>query len=147
MYQAFVGRSQLLVIPGLAALFSRLMYGAQGWKKRCIKTALAGALGLPLLLTVVGSVGAAIAWAASVNTVLAVVFFLVLGGGFILGMIWIAGRMSSRSVPIEAARWLQGRQFKPTDRKRRSQGIRFALWIPSLTALVVGLFLLPVWGI
>jgi hypothetical protein len=29
MYQAFVGWSQLLVIPGLAALFSRLMYGAR----------------------------------------------------------------------------------------------------------------------
>jgi len=147
MYQAFVGWSQLLVIPGLAALFSRLMYGAQGWRKRCIKTALAGALGLPLLLTVVGSVGAAIAWAASVNVILAVVFFVVLGGGFILGMIWIAGRMNRRSVPIEAARWLEGRQLKPIDRKRRSQGIRLALWIPSLTVLLVGTFLLPIWGV
>ena len=147
VYQAFVGWSQLLVIPGIAALFSRLMYGAKGWRKRAIKILLAGALGPALFLMVVISVGTAIAWAASVNPILCVVFFVVFGGGVILGMIWIAGWMNRRSIPIEAEKWLEERQFKSIDRKLRDLGICIALGIPSLTVLLVSTFLLPIWAV
>jgi len=145
--QAFVAGAQLLVIPSTAALFSRLIYGAKGWPVRAIKIVLAGALALPLFLTAFGIVGAAIAWAASVNVILFTVFFVVLGGGFTFGTIWVAVRISRRSIPIEAERWLKERQLKSIDRKRRSRGIRVALWIPGLTVLLAGTFLLPIWGV
>jgi len=147
VYQAFVGWSQFIVIPGFAALFSRLMYGTQGWKKRAAEIVLAGALGVPLLMTLVISSVAAIAWAASKNPILGVISFLVFACGIVRGAVWIAGRMNRRTVAIEGARWLKERQLLPVDRKRRSQGIRFALWIPLLTVLLVGTFLLQIWGV
>ena len=147
-YQAFVGWSQLVVIPGIAALFSRLMYGSQGWRRRAINTLLLGSFGLALFLTVFFSVIAEMVWSASVHWTLFIASAVILGGGFIVGIAWTIKRIQHRSVALEEARWLNDkqRQITATDRRWRNRGIRIALWIPSLTALLVGTFLVPIWG-
>ena len=147
-YRAFVGWSQFAVIPGIAALFSRYIYGRRGWLRRAVKIILAGSIGLAVCLTALLSSAAAIAWAASVNAILFVVLLVLLGGGIILATAWLAGKISRRSIPIESARWLEERQrgTGADDRKWMNRGIRWALWIPSLTVLLAGGFFLPVWG-
>lgn len=149
IYQAIVGWGQLMVIPGLAALFSRLMYGPKGWPRRAVKILLAGSVGVVCLLLVIIFTGAAIAWTATINSMLFVASLLVLGGGVTLGIVWIAAKIHRRSIPLEAARWLEERQrgVKPTDRKWRNRGICLAAWIPTLTGLILALFLFPIWGV
>jgi len=148
-HQAFIAWSQFLVIPGMEALFSRLMYGPQGWSRRAINIILAGSFGLALFLAVFFSLIAAIVWAASVSWVLFVVLFVILVPGFVFGASRVVSRISKRSVELETARWLQDKQrnLTATDRKCRNRGIRTALWIPSVTVLLVGIFLVQIWGV
>src|SRR5579859_2829973 len=51
--------AQLVLIPGLAAIFSRLIYGRHNWKKRVLTILALGSVGPPVLfglLVVIGLV-------------------------------------------------------------------------------------------
>src|SRR6476660_3409384 len=147
-YQAFVGWSQFVLIPGMAILFSRLMYGPRGWRKRAITILAAGSLGVFLLLF--GVIGAAfvIGWTASVYPWLGAVSAAATIGGIVLGINWIVRKTADRSIRMESERWLEERrQHTPIDRRRKDRAIRWALWIPSAMVLVVGLSFIQVWGL
>jgi hypothetical protein len=141
--------TQFLLLPGIAALFSRLIYGRPGWGKRALVIFLAGTVGAPLLLAALLLVLMFIVWAADLSEVFGLVVLPFVIGGMIWALFFAIRQTGRRSVAIEADRWLAERHagVSARERKLRSLGISCSLWVPALTVLVVILFLPQTWGL
>jgi hypothetical protein len=61
---------QLLMIPGLAALLSRMTYGSENWLRRALLIIVLGAALAPALITLIIVVGVPLGWAFSVSKAL-----------------------------------------------------------------------------
>lgn len=65
-FQSVVLFGQLLLIPGMAAILSRIMYGSSGWRRRALAIFAVGSLGLPasiaLFAVVMAIVDSALVW-------------------------------------------------------------------------------------
>ncbi|MBZ5525353.1 MAG: hypothetical protein LAP21_24260 [Acidobacteriia bacterium] len=146
---------QFLLIPGCAVLFSRILYGAQGWGWRALTILSVGALGPFILIALLVAAGFGAEWVASISespmiaTALPIAIAVLLMAGIAMGVFLFARRKARRGIELEAARWLAERQpgADPGERRWRNRGIRWASWIPSLTVAVVFLFLPETWGI
>jgi hypothetical protein len=148
-YSAVVAWGQLLVIPGLAALLSRIMYGSYHWGRRAAMILLVGSFGVPVVLTLIFIPVGLLVWAYSISKVIFVVILPVLVGVVILSLRFVIRRGAKWSVQLESRRWLTEREsgIDPRERKWRSRGIRLAPWIPVLIVLLVFLFLPEIGGI
>jgi len=142
-YQAVVLWGQLLTIPGMAAVFSRIFYGAHNWRRRTLTILLAGSLGVPVAITAVATLAVLLAWTADVSLILFGVLTPVVGGAVALGILFCIRKFDNWNVQAEAVRWLAEREagLDLRARRRRDREIRLALWIPSTTVLLVFLFL------
>ena len=151
--------AQLLLIPGLAALFSRLMYGPSGWYVRALWIVVATPVGLAGLGALIFGIALPLDWIVSVlfaanpqswiDAALSILTFLVLVVGVTFAL-WIAYKRSAKkSVELESARWLRERQsgIDAQQREWRNRGIRWALWIPGTVVLAVFLFLPEIVGL
>jgi hypothetical protein len=147
-YPAIVAWGQLLLIPGLAALLSRIMYGPYRWGRRAATILLVGSFGVPVVLTLIFVPVGLLVWAFSVSKVF-LVLLPVLVGVVILSLRFVIRKGAKWSVQLESRRWLEERQsgIDPRERKWRSRGIRLASCIPVLIVLLVFLFLPEIWGI
>jgi hypothetical protein len=147
-YQATVCVGQLLLIPGLAALLSRIMYGAYRWRTRTLAILLAGILAVPIGITVLAIVIVPLAWTFDTSRILFDLLLSVSLVGIVFGLFAAKQKSEKWGVRAEAARWLAERQsgIVPRDVKWRNRGIRFATCFPSLLVLLVFLFLPEVWG-
>lgn len=152
-YQKIVLCAQVLLIPGMAAVFSRIMYGSFQWRRRTLTILLAGSLGVPIamimfFIPVIISI-VLLAWAFAVHWVLFAVLLPLVLGAIMLGLLLLVRKSGKWSVQAEANRWLAERHSESTQRecKWRNRGIRFALCLPVLTVLPVFLFLPETWGV
>ena len=151
-YQAVVYLGQFLLIPGLAALLSRIMYGPYRWPRRTLTILLAGSFGMPLAVIVAMIVLAVplvvLVWAFRVSHFLFALLLPVIVGGTLFGLLAAVRKSGKWSVQAEAARRLAERQsgVSPRDRQWRIRGIRLASCIPSAMVLLVFLFLPEIWG-
>ncbi len=147
-YQSAVYFGQLLLIPGLAALLSRIMYGPYGSGRRTVTILLAGSLGVPIVMTGVLIPIALLAWAYDVSQLLFDVLWPVILLGMVTGLFVAIRRLGGRGVPAEASRWLAERRsgIDLREIKWRKLGIHFASWVPASMVLLFFLFLPEVWG-
>lgn len=147
-YQGIVWLGQLLLIPGLAALLSRIMYGPYGSGRRTVTILLAGSLGVPIVMIGVLIPIALLAWAYDVSQLLFDVLLPVILVGMVTGLFVAVRRSGSRDVQAEASRWLaeRGSGIDPREIKWHKRGIHFASWIPASMVLLFFLFLPEVWG-
>ncbi len=151
-YQSVVYLGQFLLIPGLAALLSRIMYGPYGWPRRTLMIFLAGSFGVPIVVMVALIVLAIplvlLVWAFGVSHFLFALLLPVIVGGVAFGLLAAVRKTGKWSVKAEAARWLAERQsgVSPRERQWRIRGIRLASCIPSAMVLLAFLFLPEIWG-
>lgn len=152
-YYTAVLFGQLLLIPGLAALFSWVTYGSNGWGRRALRIVAGVALGV--IVSILAIIGFALllewidtadfgfgtpSWISSTISILLFITFLV-------GIVWILWigfkRSGKKSVELESARWLVERRsgISASDLRWRNRSIRWASWIPVLIVLLIFLFL------
>jgi hypothetical protein len=148
-WHAVLGFAQFLLLPGMAALYSRFIYGRRQWGRRALILFLAGTAAVPVLIVVVLLPLGLLAWAFDVSIALFFVVLLLVVAGMTWGLFLAIRKTGERSVQIEASRWLAERQagIDSGERKWRNRGIGWSLWIPSLTVLAVFLFLPQIWGV
>jgi hypothetical protein len=154
-YQEAVLWGQLLFIPGLAVMLSRIMYGRDGWRNRALTTLAVGAFGVPALVAFLVAILVSIEWVSSIareSSVAIVVFILLavlIGGSVTVGLFFVVRRTANRSVQFETKRWLADRQSgaDPIQGRWRNRGIRWSSCVPSVMVLLLFLFLPEVWGI
>ena len=149
LYQLTVVWGQLLLIPGMAAVVSRAIYGPYQWRRRTLTILLAGALGVPGLIVLLIFPVALLAWAADVNMILFYLLLPIVLGTLAFAAYWCVKKNGKWGVKADAAQWLADRRcgISQGERVWRRRGISGALWIPVLLALSVFLFLPETWGI
>ena len=147
-YQRAVYLGQLLFIPGIAALFSRIIYGPHKFGRRTLVILLAGPLGLCVLITPLVGLAIFLDWTFIVSKILFAVALTAVMGALVLAVRWCIRKSRKWSVQAEAARWLTERQSGVSARERqwRIRGIRLASCIPSALVLMVFPFLPETWG-
>jgi len=150
--------AQFLVIPGMAALFSLILYGRHEWKRRMAFRFIAVA-GFVLLLCLIvvpldllartleersidlgGSKlfeTVSLLWSIVILLTVPILLFL------------INRRATKRGVELESSRWLAEREagLSADQRRSRNRAICRSLWIPSLLVVLIFLFLPEVWGL
>jgi hypothetical protein len=147
-----VDLGQFLLIPGLAALLSRIMYGPYRWPRRTLTILLAGSFGVPIAVMVVLIVLAVplvlLVWAFRVSHFLFALLLPAIVGGIAFVLLAAVRKSGKWSVQAEAARWLAERQSGASPRERQwcIRGIRLASCIPAAMVLLVFLFLPEIWG-
>ena len=147
-YQTVVILGQLILIPGLSALLSRIIYGPHRWGRRVLTTL--GTILLGFILVVLLITGVITLDSVSPNSKVLPIGLFVLGmAGIPVGLFFIGRKARNLSVEIEAKRWLAEHQSGsgPSVRRWRNIGICWALWMPSLTVLTVLLFFPEISGI
>jgi len=151
-YQRIVIFGQLLLIPGMAALMSRVMYGPYQWRRRTLTILLYGVFSIPVAIISFALILLTV-WilfsAYEVRWILFAVALPVVTVGVVIALVFLVRRSGGWTVKAEAGRWLAGRRAGTSqrDRLRRDRSIRFALCIPGLIVLSVFLFLPETWGI
>ena len=154
--QAVVGWVQFLLIPGLAALLSRIMYGSYHWGRRTL--AIFAVIPVTILTLIVLFAPVAIflkwlsrriSWDSQIINVLGTILLLLAASGFALCMFLALRRAGKWGVHLEARRWLAEREAGTTPReiKWHNRGIRIASCIPLVIVLLVFLFLPETWGV
>jgi len=148
-YQTVIYFGQLLLIPGLAAVFSRIMYGPYGWARRTLTILLVGAFLGPVSIFALAIPMLLLAWAFDLNRFLFDFLLPVIVGGMVVGLLVAVRKSGKWGVQAEAARWLAERQsgIDPRKRRWRNRGILMASWIPLTLVMLVFLFLPEVWGV
>jgi hypothetical protein len=148
-YQATIAFAQLLFIPGMAALFSRVIYGSYQWRRRTLTVLLAGALGVPASVALFLFMVALLVWAGEVTLILFYVLLPLVVGTFAFAAYWCAKNRGKWGVQADAARWLADRGSGLSQRERtwHRRGLCDALWIPTLITLSFFLFLPETWGV
>lgn len=145
--EVFAGWTLVVIIPGTAALMSRLAYGPH----RCLRRTLmiiAGFWVIPAPLTLLLLVGAFLAWVFTINTLLFYALLPLVLGAVFLGLFLTIRKLRRRSIQLNAASRLSELQSGTNrgDRKWRSRGLRLASCFPALTVLIVFLWLPELWG-
>ena len=148
-YPEIVAWGQLLLIPGMAALLSRIMYGSYRWVRRAATILLVGSFGVPVVFTLIFLPVALVAWAFSVGKLVFAVLLPVVVGSIVLSLRFVIRKGAKWGVQLESRRWLAERESgsDASERKWRNRGIRLASCIPVLIVLLVFLFLPEIWGI
>jgi hypothetical protein len=109
-YQSTLYFGQLLLIPGLGALLSRIMYGPHRWRTRTLPILLAGILALPFGITALAIVIVPLAWAFDTSRTLFYLLLPVSLVGAVFGLFVAKQKSEKWGVRAEAARWLAERQ-------------------------------------
>jgi len=154
-YQASVVWGQLLLIPGSAALMSRIVYGPHGWARRALNILVVGALGVPILILVLIALLFLLDWVSSATwtSTAPIVFFatvaLLAGAGVITAVVLALKRGVRYSMRLEATRWLDERYAGSNRLHSRwpRRAIHLALWVPATTVLLLFLFWPEAWGL
>lgn len=148
IYQWAVLWAQFLLIPGFAALFSRIIYGRRKWGRRTSVILLVAPLGLSILITPFAVLAILLDWTFVVSRILLGAAMSVVFVGMVMGFRWCMRRSRTWSAESEADRWLAEKRGQGIDeRKWRSRGVRVASVMPVVSVLLVFLFLPEVWGI
>lgn len=151
-YQKTVAFGQLLLIPGMAAVMSRVMYGPYQWLRRTSTILLCGILSVPVAIISLFLLLLPV-WilvrSYEVSRILFALALPVVALGVLTALVFLVRRSGRWSVKAETERWLAERHAGTSQRDRiqRSRSIRFAVCIPTLLVLPMFLFLPETWGI
>jgi len=152
LYQWIVSLGQLLLIPGSAALFSRLLYGSYRWGIRAVTIVVVSAATFVLMMAIAYGIYkiSNVTWVFPFTiAALVIVILLLLACGIGAVLFLFFRSVARRTARIESRRWLAARQtgLAPEVIRWRNRGLRWALCIPSALVLLVLLFLPEAWGI
>jgi len=151
-YQNVAIFGQLLLIPGMAALMSRVMYGPYQWRRRTLTILLYGVLSIPVAIISFVLILLPV-WilvsAYEVSWILLALALPVVMLGVVIALVFLVRSSGSWTAKAEAWRWLAERRAgtPQSDRLCRGHSIRFAVCIPILIVLPVFLFLPETWGV
>jgi hypothetical protein len=135
----------LVLIPGLAGIFSGFRYDPNQSLKRGLLTIALG-LSVPAGIVFAGVSLVAVGWGLETHPNLGILLAL------IVTCVWLAllsftihrsrQKLRKWDCELEVSSWLDGKR----EYKLRQRAIRWALWIPSLVVLGVLLFFFESWG-
>lgn len=139
--------AQFLTIPGMAVLFSQMLYGRYHWKRRAA-IYFVTAPGLLLLSLLVALPLALVEKSSALFSAALYLCRIAILITVPILLFFISRESRRRSVALESSRWLAERQagISARELRWRERGIRWSLWIPSVVVLTVFLFLPEVWG-
>jgi hypothetical protein len=150
LYQWMIWWGQLLVIPGLAALFSRWLYGhaRSGLRALTIVVVSGATVMVVIVLAFSEYLMSSSPLPESVALGISVLVFFAALCGIGIGLFFYFRNVVRRTFRIESRRWLAERQSgtDPSAIRWRNRCIRCALCIPSAVVLLVFLFLPEAWG-
>ena len=158
-YVVVVFWAQVVLIPGFAVLFSRLIYGRERWKMRALTIVVLTPIGVVGFVAILFALGIVVEWLLSVQLVLnapswiasalSTVASLALVAVIVFALWTAFKRAGKKSVELESARWLAERQSGTDVRLRRwrNRAISWSLWIPAMTVLAIFAFLPEVVGL
>jgi hypothetical protein len=140
----FTGRKKGAPLPQLcmAALFSRIVSGPFHFRRRFLFILGIGLLSPIVAFLLVIVIAFPPVWAGSIHVALLLSVLVVEIIGIAYGLHFVIRSTGERSIEGEAARWLAERQSgsDPSERRRRSRAICWALWIPACAVLLAFLF-------
>jgi hypothetical protein len=148
-WQWFVFCSQFVLIPGMAAFFSRIVSGPFHFRRRFLFILGIGLLSPIAAFLLVIVIAFPLVWAGSIHIALLLAVLVAQIIGFAYALRLLIRSTGRRSIEVEAAIWLAERQSgcDPSERRRSSRAICWALWIPAFTILLTFLFLPEAWGV
>src|SRR5579872_3876617 len=94
VYRTLVPWSQFLLIPGLAALCSRIIYGPQKWGRRTLVILLVALLGLCIFIIPLFVIAALLDWTFLFSKILFAVAMSVIFGAMVIGLRWCLRRLT-----------------------------------------------------
>ncbi len=152
LYQKAVVFGQLILIPGMAALISRVIYGPYQCLRRTSAILIYGILAAPVAVIAVFLMLLPVlilAWSYDVSRILFAVALPLVTLAVLMGVVFLVRKSGKWAVKAEAERWLAERQagISHSDHARRSCSIGFAVCIPALLVLSIFLFLPETWGL
>jgi hypothetical protein len=147
--ERLVPLSQVLLIPGMAILWSRILHGPHQFGRRALFILFTGTLGVPVAVTSFVLPIALLAWAFAVNRFLFAALMPIVVGVAALGTSFLIRKGGRWGAQSEAQRWLRERQSDPGGyvRKNYVRVCCISSWIPVLTVLFVFVFLPEIWGL
>ena len=148
-YQLIVIWGQLLLIPGTAALMSRILYGPHQWCRRTLTILLYGILSIPVSILVFAILILPLALAADVSSVLFYITLPIVVLAAAWALRFLIRKSGGWAVRAETERWWSEREAGASRHEKawRTRSIGVASCIPVLIVLPVFLFLPETWGI
>jgi hypothetical protein len=153
-FQLAVFFGQVVVIPGMAALFSCFLHGPIGRVQRVFRTLAWGVLSVSAIVGFLVALALTSYWVSSITSVstVAVLTFVLLLLLLVCSVLWgtfVLVRKARRSIQVDADNWLASRsaQVDFSERRWKVRGVLVASWIPLLMVLCVFLFLPEIWGV
>jgi hypothetical protein len=149
IYQSVVLLAQVALLPGIAALFSRIIYGPRKWGRRTLVMFLLTPLALCVFIFPFFVIAVLFDWTFIVSRILFAVAMAAVFGAMLMGLRWCLRRLRTWSAESEVERWLAERDKGSAtyERKWRNKSVRVAVCIPATTVLLVFLFLPEAWGL
>ena len=127
----------LLLVPGLAAIFSGFRYSSITWRKRALVTFLLGVVGFPVLTLGLFFYTALVYLAFEAKVILGVLVACILLALILWPVRLIVRSLRRWDLRLEESSWLSGIE----EYRVRQRAIRWALWIPSITVATFLVFL------
>jgi hypothetical protein len=151
-YQKIIFSAQILLIPGIALLWSRVLHGSYRWGRRTLIILLVGTFGVlgtfPVAFILIAIPIALLVWAFGVSKILLVVLLPTLLSADVIILLFCVRKSGKLSAEAEARRWLAERsEMNPRDRKWRTRAICLSSAIPMLIVMPVFLFFPETWGL
>jgi hypothetical protein len=148
LYHWIVVLGQLLLIPGFAVLYSWAMFGHYHWKRRSLVILAIGTLCIPAVLIPFSFTVLLIEWIDPTDEAFGTGLVLLTLCGVAYAAFRFVRWMRRRGVRMEAEHWLTERQsgMGPREQRLRNRAVRWSLWIPSLSVLLLFLFFFEIWG-
>jgi hypothetical protein len=148
-YQIAVLWAQVLLIPGMAALISRLTYGSYQWVRRTMTIVLLAWLVVPATLIAILVPALVLAGAFAISRILFAVLLPVVLCAMAFGLFLLVRRSGGWNAKAEENIWLSER-YAATSRSNSARcniGIRLGVCAPSVIVLAVFLFFPETWGV
>ena len=143
LFRGSVWIGQLLLIPGLAVMTSRLITGSYHWRRPLLVHILPALL-LPAAFLPFFVVILPLASLDAPDLVIAFAMILTFVSEVMLAF-RLTRRMARLSIQFDAEAWIAERNSGSSS-QGRSRVARKVLWLPSLLVLVIFLFFPEVWG-
>jgi hypothetical protein len=139
---------QLVLIPGMAALFSFVGRGSKGWKSRTLRSVATAISAVLLVISLLIGFSWLSVWFPGLNDVLVILLILSVLAAPPGLLLLLLRRTEKQRIQHEADQWLLERHTLTVNERRwRSRAIHCASIIPVSFVFVLYLFIFQAWGL
>jgi hypothetical protein len=145
IYRRTVYCAELLILPGMAVLFSLVSYGCKGWMRRALAIFLFTFIVIPACLFAAAFlIGVVFPFSISIGVLLVVLSIYI-----VVRVSLVVRKTSHWAVEREAARWLEERRTSPSPalKRRRLRAVQVASTMAVGLVLPAYLFFFQIWGV